>query len=437
MERTAQPLAEGQSPRQDTGTSSRTPRLDLSPRGSAASGNSLRSQAMRLGVYTDYVYRREDGAVFTERAFSLFLSRLGAEVEQLTIAGRLDPSPGRWHYRLPDQVEFVALPHYRSLARPVEVAVALAGSVRRFWNLLERVDVVWLLGPHPIALLFAGLAAMRRKRVVLGVRQDLPQYVRSRHGGRRWMQLAANLMEGSYRLLALVCPVVVVGPQLAANYRRSPRLLELTVSLIEEGDIASAELAARRSYDERLTALSVGRLDAEKNPLLLADVLASLRARDARWRLVVCGDGPLREQLGERLRALGLEPYAELRGYVPVQSGLHEIYRESHAFLHVSWTEGLPQVLFEAFAARLPVVATAVGGVAATAAGAALLIQPGDAEQAAAALARIAADPELRASLVEAGIERVSQHTLDAECLRARTFLAGEEGAVRGPLEAA
>ena len=50
-------------------------------------------------------------------------------------------------------------------------------------------------------------------------------------------------------------------------------------------------------------------------------------------------------------------------GYLSLDSGLRDHYRDSHMFLHVSWTEGVPQVLFESFAAGLPVVATAVGGV--------------------------------------------------------------------------
>src|SRR5207245_1791237 len=87
-----------------------------------------------------------------------------------------------------------------------------------------------------------------------------------------------------------------------------------------------------------------------------------LLARGCRWRLVVCGDGPLRGELERRLTELGVSHRAELRGYVPINGGLLEVYRSSHAFLHVSLTEGFPQVLGEAFASRLPVVAQRLVG---------------------------------------------------------------------------
>ena len=118
--------------------------------------------------------------------------------------------------------------------------------------------------------------------------------------------------------------------------------------------------------------------------------MRELRSDDPRWRLVVCGEGPLAEALQSRLRELGLEEHAEIRGYVPIDGGLLDLYRSSHAFLHVSLTEGVPQVLIEAFASGVPVVATAVGGVAEAAGDAALLIPPRDASAAAQALAQIA-----------------------------------------------
>jgi glycosyltransferase involved in cell wall biosynthesis len=86
-------------------------------------------------------------------------------------------------------------------------------------------------------------------------------------------------------------------------------------------------------------------------------------------------------------------------------------------------------VLLEAFAAGIPVVATAVGGVPDAAGDAALLIPPGDAEAAAAALTRLADEPELRRELVERGIERVRGRTLEAESGRVARFLADPDEA--------
>src|SRR3954465_4580481 len=136
---------------------------------------------MRLAVYTDYVYKRREGAVYAQRAFALFLARLGGEVETLAITGRLDPEPGEAYYPLPDAVDFVPLPHYASLARPLAAVPAMARSLGRFWRLLARVDAAWLLGPYPLSFVFVALAALRRRRVFLGVRQDWPTDAPSPH----------------------------------------------------------------------------------------------------------------------------------------------------------------------------------------------------------------------------------------------------------------
>jgi glycosyltransferase involved in cell wall biosynthesis len=301
---------------------------------------------------------------------------------------------------------------------------AMARSVGRFWRVLGRVDGAWLLGPNLLSMSFALLTALRGRRVALGVRQDTRQYVRTRHPDRRWFHVAADLIEGAHRLMARRWPIVVVGPDIARGYAGAPRVLPIAVSLVGERDLVSPEEALARDYGgQELVALSVGRIEREKNPLLLADVLARARERDPRWRLVVCGEGPMEGELRDRLEELGVAAHADLRGYVPIDGELPRLYRSSHALLHVSWTEGVPQVLFEAFAAGLPVVATAVGGVADAAGDAALLVPPGEADPPADALARVGADPELRRRLVEAGAAEVREHTTEAESRRVAEFL--------------
>jgi glycosyltransferase involved in cell wall biosynthesis len=375
---------------------------------------------VRLAAYEDAIYQRDrEGTLTVHRAFPLFMVGLAAEVSELTVLGRLDPEPGRSHYVVGDGAAFAALPHYANAADVGSVLRALGGTVREFWRVLGRVDTVWVNGPSPMAVVLALLGLLRRRRVVLGVRQDTLAYARSRFPGRRAPQLAFRLMEGVWRALARVTAVTAVGPDLAQRYAHARRRHELNVSFVTDADLAAPRTAKATAP---FTVLSVGRLETEKNPLLLADVLAVLGPD---FRLQIVGEGPLEDDLRARLAALGVAERAELLGYVPLDGGLLDRYRAADVFLHVSWTEGLPQVLLEAFAARAPVVATDVGGVRAVADGAALLIAPGDAAAAAAAVRRLVEDGELRERLVAEGTERARARTAEAERARLAAFLNG------------
>jgi glycosyltransferase involved in cell wall biosynthesis len=388
---------------------------------------------VRLAVYTDYAYHRVAGEVFAERAFALFLGRLAGELDRLVLVGREAPEATRARYAVGPGVELVSLPYYPRLSEPWAVLRASIQSLRRFWEALPQVDGVWLLGPHPLAIAFAALAAARRKRITLGVRQDTRAYVGSRHPGRRLLGLVASALDAAWRALSRRFPVVVVGPQIAAQYARARSLLEINVSLVDDRDLVPVKEALQRSYDAELRVISVGRLEEEKNPLLLADVLAELRADGDRWHLAVCGEGSMQPALESRLRELGVADRAEVLGYVPFGPRLLDLYRQSHALLHVSWTEGLPQILVEAFAAGLPVVATDVGGVAAAVGGAVRLIPPGDAVAAADELRRVAGDGPLRETLIRAGHAYAAERTASAEVRRVARFVsAAPRAGLRG-----
>ena len=387
-------------------------------------GPTARIPQVRVAVYTDYAYHRVGGSIYAERAFAIFLSRLAHQTERLIVVGRLSTGASEnARYALGAGVELVALPYYEHLTEPGPVLRSLAGSLTRFWKALDDVDAVWLFGPHPFAFAFALMAALRGRRIILGVRQDTPAYVRNRHPGKRLVHLAADTLDAGFKALARLWPIVTVGPALARHFRKSRAVLEIAVSLVDEEEMLPASALEDRSYDGPLTVLSVGRLETEKNPLLLADVLAALREDGRDWRLVICGEGSLRGELEQRLAELGVAEHAVLRGYVAHES-LTRLYRESDLLLHVSWTEGLPQILFEAFAAALPAVATDVGGIREAAGDGLELIPAGDAAAAATALRRLADEPERRRELVAAGHELVAARTLQAETRRVAELLA-------------
>ena len=383
----------------------------------------------KLIAYTDYAYHRRGDRVFSERAFSLFLGRVGRDFDRLKVIGRLDNGEDRGRYELPAEVEFLALPHYERLTDLGAALAAMARSVRVFWRALDGVEAVWVLGPHPLAIGFALIGKLRRRRVVLGVREDLPEYVRTRHPGNRKLLALARTLEWGFRRLSRHCPTVVVGPALADRYREASELLEIAVSLVEEADIVAPARAPARTGDGGERLLTVGRIEEEKNPLLIAEVLAELeRRRPGRWRLTVCGEGPMEEALAGRLEALGVAALADLRGYLPLREGLLDLYRDSTVFLHVSLTEGLPQVLLEAFAAGTPVVATDVGGIGAALGDAVVAIPPDDVDAAVSALISVAEDDALRERLAGAGGAYVRRHTLDREADAVFRFIAGDRG---------
>lgn len=107
----------------------------------------------------------------------------------------------------------------------------------------------------------------------------------------------------------------------------------------------------------------VGRLCAEKAPLLLLDAVARLNAAGAACDLVMVGDGPLRAAVETRIRGLGLSERVTVVGW----AGADDVRRHvtgARALVLPSFAEGLPVVLMEALALHRPVICTAVGGVA-------------------------------------------------------------------------
>ena len=108
---------------------------------------------------------------------------------------------------------------------------------------------------------------------------------------------------------------------------------------------------------------TVGRMQGVKNQTLLAR--AFIRALSLRpglrscWRLVMVGEGPLREQVLSLLRESDLVDLAWLPGE---RADVPQIMQRMHCFVLPSLAEGISNTTLEAMACGLPVVATDVGG---------------------------------------------------------------------------
>ena len=152
-----------------------------------------------------------------------------------------------------------------------------------------------------------------------------------------------------------------------------------------------------------LRVLTVARLERRKGVDQLLEALAAVRRDGLDARLSVVGDGPERERL-ERLSAtLGLTPAVEFAGAVAGEQVAGH-YRDADVFCLPSHAEGVPIVLMEAMAARLPVIATRIAGIPELISDgeSGLLVPPGDPGALATALARVS-DRDLADRLGESG----------------------------------
>jgi len=122
----------------------------------------------------------------------------------------------------------------------------------------------------------------------------------------------------------------------------------------------NAELAA--PPDTRWM-IAVGRLHAQKGHRLLIEAVAPLLQKHPDWRLMIVGDGPLRGELEQQIDQSACADRIVLLGF---RADVPRLLKTASLFVLPSLWEGQPNVIAEAMAAGLPVVACDVEGVRAT-----------------------------------------------------------------------
>jgi glycosyltransferase involved in cell wall biosynthesis len=172
---------------------------------------------------------------------------------------------------------------------------------------------------------------------------------------------------------------------------------------------------SRKNYGKRV--LFVGRLTAVKGVPLLIEAVASVRKEHPDVRLTIIGDGPDRTALEAQAAALGISRIVTFAGYQP-QERVSELFEEADMLLLPSFAEGVPVVLMEAMASRLPVIASRVGGVAELVEDgvSGFVISPGDMKTLVERLGTLLSDPGRCAGMGEAGRAKVeAEFSLERE----------------------
>ncbi len=162
--------------------------------------------------------------------------------------------------------------------------------------------------------------------------------------------------------------------------------------------------------DGRPALVAVANLEPRKGLSLLLRALAGLRDRGIDVATVLVGDGPLRGQLAEEARELGLDGSVRMLGW---REDVDAILDQADMLVLPSTAnECLPYAILEAMAHGLPVVSTDVAGIPEMVldGDTGLVVPPSDVDALAVALARLAPEPEEARAMGERGRRRVVEH---------------------------
>jgi glycosyltransferase involved in cell wall biosynthesis len=216
-------------------------------------------------------------------------------------------------------------------------------------------------------------------------------------------------------LLRLVDRVVCVSHGQAVKVRRagvSQRKVQVICDAVRAERFAHVQPQDRERLEKLfpekpgLIVGAAGRLSPEKGFTHLVDAASRIVKRRGDVSFVLFGDGPLRGAIQQQIDAAGLARRFHLVGFC---SDLDRYYPHLDVLALPSYTEGLPNVVLEAFAAGVPVVATAVGGTPELVSDGinGYLVAPGDADALAERILAVLSDDERRNGMGRLGQQLV------------------------------
>ena len=234
-------------------------------------------------------------------------------------------------------------------------------------------------------------------------------------------------------MLRLMRRVICVSEGQAAKVRRAGvrpdrvRVIHNAIDTTRFSGIDSGGRAILRGLfpaPPEVIVVGVGRLSPEKGFDQLVKAMSTVVVQLPGAGLVLIGDGPDRAKLEEQVRAAGLETHVAFAGF---RSDVDRLVQGADVLAQSSYTEGLPNVVLEACAAGIPVVATDVGGTREVIEDGITghLVHAGDSDALAAPLLELLRSPASRRAMGERGRARViDEFSFAQQCARYEELFA-------------
>lgn len=155
--------------------------------------------------------------------------------------------------------------------------------------------------------------------------------------------------------------LVGISPQIKNSILNEYNLKGVDVPMIYNGrNLDMFRVKDNYAINNDIRILHIGRFALQKNHKLLIQSFAKVSRNNPHLKLVLVGEGELKEEIRILVHELDMDDKVEFLG---LRYDINEIMYESDMFVLPSLYEGMPITLIEAMASGLPIVASDVGGV--------------------------------------------------------------------------
>lgn len=285
--------------------------------------------------------------------------------KKINIIGRKSNKIFKPSHKLDNNWSLLPLSYYNTIPKLLfTLPIYILRNIKKINFFIKNIDILFVSPSGPLSILILEKIKNRNKEVVLFIRQDTRKLISIKNNKNFIAKILADLIETYIENFVKNYSNVTVFTFGAEIFQRYSKLSASTFSIADSrykvSDLLDINAITNKSYS-KLKILYVGRLVEGKGLRFFIHALSKINHFD--FSLTIIGDGAIKKDLIELVKNLNLYNKIKFKGFVNFSEKLLKEYSSHDVFVMPSFSEGLPQVIFEAMARGIIVVATNVGGI--------------------------------------------------------------------------
>jgi glycosyltransferase involved in cell wall biosynthesis len=279
-----------------------------------------------------------------------FLRRQGIKVSVFSIKDDIE-------FNIPEGINV-----YKALSKDQKITENIFYILEKLHEAVKRHDLIIGFMDFITNYITVLSSKINKKPVFISVRNTLSEEINKFD----YKRINYDLTMLTYNMAdKVICPARYIQNDVVSNFkihRRKTKVLNnpVDIKLINALKKQKIEPEYKEAFNGK-TILSIGRLERQKNyKTLIYAFRHLLKSYKEDVKLVIIGEGSLREELENVIERTGLEKKVFLIGK---QHNIYKFLHHSDMFVLPSIYEGMPNVILEAMAVGVPVVASNLGPV--------------------------------------------------------------------------